>query len=146
MEIYYTISSDIINNFSILHNIKEFYRYNEIIIKDLNKIISEKSIEDIMKMYLKLNNKTENIIGNKLNINKHFEFKENNRYQKQINNFFKTKSEILKKNNISQIKNLNTKNTQEETFRNSSNLTKNKNIIKTKGKTLSCPKFRNSSV
>ena len=104
MEIYYTISSDIINNFdkkyinfSILHNIKEFYRYNEIIIKDLNKIISEKSIEDIMKIYLKLNNKTENIIGNKLNINKHFEFKENNRYQKQINNFFKTKSEIIKK-------------------------------------------------
>jgi hypothetical protein len=104
MEIYYTISSDIINNFdkkyinfSILHNIKEFYRYNEIIIKDLNKIISEKSIEDIMNIYLKLNNKTENIIGNKLNINKHFEFKENNRYQKQINNFFKTKSEIIKK-------------------------------------------------
>ena len=39
-------------------------------------------------MYLKLNNKTENIIGNKLNINKHFKFNENNRYQKPINNFF----------------------------------------------------------
>ena len=44
------------------------------------------------------------------------------------------------------MKNLNTKNSQEKAFRKSSNFTKNKNIIKTQGKTLSCPKFRNSSV
>ena len=98
-------------NHKISHNIKEFFDYNEIIIKDLEKIISEKSFDDINKICLKMMNKNvKNMNGYKPIINNNKEQKRNNRYNETNDNFFKTqriniKEEKTKKNNINVFQN-----------------------------------------
>ena len=90
-----------IKNYKISHNIKEFFNYNEIIIKALDKIISEKSFDDINKIYQNL----KNVNGYKPIINNNKESKRNNRYNSANENFFQSqrknmKEDKAKKNNI----------------------------------------------
>ena len=64
IETYYKISNDFItnfekeyNNYYVSYNLKELYNFNQIVIKDLDIIIKEKSFENIEKIYFKMNNK-----------------------------------------------------------------------------------------
>ena len=67
MEIYYRIINEFFENYDlnkrnykILSNIIEFQNYNDIIIKDINKIKEENNIYNkfnyIMNIYIKMNN------------------------------------------------------------------------------------------
>ena len=63
MEIYYNIYNNIINkynseniNYEILYNINEFNKYNNNIIKDINKIINDNNINN------KFNNNIDDVI------------------------------------------------------------------------------------
>ena len=104
IEIYYKISNDLINNFEaefnnyyVSYNIKELFNFNESFIKDLDKIIKEKSFEKIKKIYFKMsnqNNNVENIIQIKPIINRNSDTNKNNRY----NNFFMNQSKTFKEN------------------------------------------------
>jgi hypothetical protein len=96
-------------NYKISHNIKEFFEYNETIMKDLEIIISEKSFDDINKIYLKMMNKNvTNMIRYKPIINNNKEQNRNNRYNNTNDNFFKSiniKEEKTKKINIKDYQN-----------------------------------------
>jgi len=86
MKKYYKIYINIINNYNseninyeILYNINEFNKYNNNIIKDINKIINDNNI----------NNKFNNIINiynNMNNINNEYNNKINYKYKKDPNN------------------------------------------------------------
>jgi len=72
IDIYYNIYNNIINNYNseninyeILYNINEFNKYNNSIIKDINKIINNNNINNkfnnIINIYNKMNNKNNRI-------------------------------------------------------------------------------------
>jgi len=78
LELYYNISSNYINNgennnSESTQNIKEFIKYNDIVLKDIKEIILDKNIENeikkIMNIYEKMNNKYNNYIIAELEIN-----------------------------------------------------------------------------
>ena len=111
IETYYKISNDLINNFEkeynnyyVSYNLKELYNFNEIVIKDLDKIIKEKSFENIKKIYFKMNNKNSNMENNvqiKPIINRNSESNINNKYSNLFMSQNKTRNEkIIKITNL----------------------------------------------
>ena len=98
MEIYYNIYNNIINkynseniNYEILYNINEFNKYNNNIIKDINKIINDNNI----------NNKFNNIINTyykmiDINNNNNYKMDNNNEYNNKINYKYEKDSNNLK--------------------------------------------------
>ena len=77
LELYYNISSNFVNNGEnnnsvSTQNIKEFIKYNDIVLKDFKEIILDKNIENkikkIMNIYEKMNNKYNNYIIAELEI------------------------------------------------------------------------------
>ena len=113
---YYEINCNVFKNldnkyknYNLLYNIKEFSLFNENVIKDLNKFNSEKSFEEIKKIYNKINgiidtniNKNK-IINKKIFISNKVKNSERNS-QGNSNNLFRIQS---KKNSENLIQNIN---------------------------------------
>jgi len=119
MNIYYNMYNNIINNYNceninyeILYNINEFNKYNNIIIKDIYKIINDNNINNkfnnILNIYYQMNNKSKinnkmsnnnennNKIDYKMNNNNNTMNINNNEYNNKINFKFEKDSNNLK--------------------------------------------------